>query len=141
MLSREIASRGIYPAVDPLASSSRSLSSERVGEEHYRVAMQVRQVLQRYEELRDMIAIMGMDELSEEDRILVGRARRIQRFLSQPFCVSEKFIGIEGRYVPIAETVRGFSEILEGKHDHLPESAFLFVGTIEEAVAKGEGRG
>ena len=140
VLSRSIASLGIYPAVDPLSSSSSMLSPERVGEEHYRVAREVRRVLQRYAELRDMIAIMGLDELSDEDRLLVSRARKIQNFLSQPFFVSEKFIGIEGRYVPVSETIRGFSEILAGRHDDLPESAFLFVGTIDEAVEKGRER-
>ena len=139
VLSRNIASQGIYPAVDPLESTSRILSPERVGEEHYRVAREVQRILQRYVELMDIIAIMGMDELSDEDKLLVGRARKIQRFLSQPFHVSEKFTGIEGTYVPLSETIRGFSEIIEGKHDDLPESAFLFVGTIDEAVAKAKG--
>ena len=138
VLSRSIASQGIYPAVDPLHSTSRILSPEIVGEEHYRVAREVQRVLQRYDELMDIIAIMGMDELSEEDKRLVGRARRIRRFLSQPFTVSEKFTGIPGTYVPLNETIRGFAEILSGKHDDLPESAFLFVGTIDEAVAKAE---
>lgn len=139
VLSRNIASQGIYPAVDPLESTSRILSAEVVGEEHYKVAREVQRILQRYNELMDIIAIMGMDELSDEDKLLVGRARKIQRFLSQPFYVSEKFIGIEGTYVPVAETIRGFKEIIEGKHDDLPESAFLFVGTIDEAVAKAQG--
>ncbi len=139
VLSRNIASQGIYPAVDPLESTSRILSAEVVGEEHYKVAREVQRILQRYNELMDIIAIMGMDELSDEDKLLVGRARKIQRFLSQPFHVSEKFIGIEGTYVPVAETIRGFKEIIEGKHDDLPESAFLFVGTIDEAVAKAKG--
>ena len=138
VLSRSIASQGIYPAVDPLESTSRILSPEILGEEHYTVAREVQRILQRYQELMDIIAIMGMDELSDEDKLLVGRARKIQRFLSQPFHVSEKFTGIDGTYVPLSETIRGFKEIIEGKHDALPESAFLFVGTIEEAVAKAE---
>ncbi|MBQ7116546.1 MAG: F0F1 ATP synthase subunit beta, partial [Clostridia bacterium] len=138
VLARNIASQGIYPAVDPLESSSRILSPEIVGEEHYNVAKEVQRILQRYNELMDIIAIMGMDELSDEDKILVQRARKIQRFLSQPFDVSEKFTGIQGKYVPISETVRGFKEIIEGKHDDLPESAFLFVGTIEEAIEKAK---
>jgi len=141
VLSRAISSLGIYPAVDPLDSSSRILSPDVVGQEHYEVARGVQQVLQRYKELQDIIAIMGMDELSEEDKITVNRARKIQRFLSQPFTVAEQFTGMEGRYVPLKETVRGFREILEGKHDDLPESAFLFKGTIDEVVAaakKGE---
>ena len=136
VLARNIASQGIYPAVDPLESTSRILSPEIVGEEHYAVAKEVQRILQRYNELMDIIAIMGMDELSDEDKLLVTRARKIQRFLSQPFDVSEKFTGIPGKYVPISETVRGFKEIIEGKHDDLPESAFLFVGTIEEAIEK-----
>ncbi|HJB21749.1 MAG TPA: F0F1 ATP synthase subunit beta, partial [Candidatus Fournierella merdavium] len=141
VLSRAISSLGIYPAVDPLDSTSRILSPDVVGEEHYEVARGVQQVLQRYKELQDIIAIMGMDELSEEDKITVNRARKIQRFLSQPFTVAEQFTGMEGRYVPLKETIRGFKEILEGKHDDLPESAFLFKGTIDEVVAaakKGE---
>ncbi|MGN1319610.1 MAG: F0F1 ATP synthase subunit beta [Acutalibacteraceae bacterium] len=138
VLSRNIASQGIYPAVDPLESTSRILSAEVLGEEHYNVAREVQRILQRYNELMDIIAIMGMDELSDEDKLLVGRARKIQRFLSQPFHVSEKFIGIEGTYVPVNETIRGFKEIIEGKHDDLPESAFLFVGTIDEAVEKAK---
>ena len=138
VLSRNIASQGIYPAVDPLESTSRMLSAEVLGEEHYYVAREVQRILQRYNELMDIIAIMGMDELSDDDKLLVGRARKIQRFLSQPFHVSEKFIGIEGTYVPVSETIRGFKEIIEGKHDDLPESAFLFVGTIDEAVAKAK---
>ena len=136
VLSRSIASQGIYPAVDPLESTSRILSPEILGEEHYAVAREVQRILQRYTELLDIIAIMGMDELSDEDKLLVGRARKIQRFLSQPFHVSEKFNGFPGVYVPLQETIRGFREIIDGKHDHLPESAFLFVGTIDEAVAK-----
>ena len=138
VLARNIASQGIYPAVDPLESSSRILSPDVVGEEHYAVAKEVQRILQRYNELMDIIAIMGMDELSDEDKLLVSRARKIQRFLSQPFDVSEKFTGITGKYVPISETVRGFKEIIEGKHDDLPESAFLFVGTIDEAVEKAK---
>ena len=138
VLSRSIASQGIYPAVDPLESSSRILSPDVVGEEHYAVAKEVQRILQRYNELMDIIAIMGMEELSDEDKLLVGRARKIQRFLSQPFDVSEKFIGIPGTYVSTSETVRGFKEIIEGKHDDLPESAFLFVGTIDEAVEKAK---
>ena len=136
VLSRNIASQGIYPAVDPLESTSRILSPEIVGIEHYEIAKEVQRIIQRYTELMDIIAIMGLDELSDEDKLLVERARKIQRFLSQPFHVSEKFTGIEGTYVPLKETIRGFKEIIEGKHDDLPESAFLFVGTIEEAVAK-----
>ena len=136
VLDRSIASQGIYPAVDPLDSTSRILSPDIVGEEHYAVAKEVQRILQRYKELMDIIAIMGMDELSDEDKLLVQRARKIQRFLSQPFAVSEKFTGIPGTYVPLKETIRGFKEIIEGKHDDLPESAFLFVGTIDEAVEK-----
>lgn len=136
VLSRSIASQGIYPAVDPLESTSRILSPDILGDEHYQVAREVQRILQRYKELMDIIAIMGMDELSDEDRLLVGRARKIQRFLSQPLHVSEKFNGFPGIYVPLSETVRGFREIIEGKHDDLPESAFLFVGTIDEAVEK-----
>ena len=138
VLSRGIASQGIYPAVDPLESTSRILSPEILGEEHYTVAKEVQRILQRYQELMDIIAIMGMDELSDDDKLLVARARKIQRFLSQPFDVSEKFTGFEGKYVPLNETIRGFKEIIEGKHDDLPESAFLFVGTIDEAVEKAK---
>ncbi len=138
VLSRNIASQGIYPAVDPLESTSRILSADVLGEEHYNVAREVQRILQRYQELMDIIAIMGMDELSDDDKLLVQRARKIQRFLSQPFHVSEKFIGIPGVYVPLSETIRGFKEIIEGKHDDLPESAFLFVGTIDEAVEKAK---
>ena len=138
VLSRGIASLGIYPAVDPLDSTSRILSPDVVGIEHYEVARDVQKILQRYKELQDIIAIMGMEELSEEDKLVVGRARKIQRFLSQPFTVAEQFTGMEGRYVPIKETIRGFREILDGKHDALPESAFLFVGTIDEAVEKAK---
>jgi len=138
VLSRAIASQGIYPAVDPLESTSRILSPDVVGEEHYAVAREVQRILQRYNELMDIIAIMGMDELSDEDKLLVGRARKIQRFLSQPFDVSEKFTGFPGVYVPVSETIRGFREIIEGKHDALPESAFLFAGTIDDVVAKAK---
>lgn len=138
VLSRAISSLGIYPAVDPLESSSRILTPDVVGQEHYEVARDVQKILQRYKELQDIIAIMGMDELSEEDKITVNRARKIQRFLSQPFTVAEQFTGMEGRYVPLKETIRGFKEILEGKHDDLPESAFLFKGTIDEVVAQAK---
>ena len=137
VLSRSISSLGIYPAVDPLESNSRILSPEIVGNEHYQVARQVQSILQRYVELQDIIAIMGMDELSDEDKLTVSRARKIQRFLSQPFSVAEQFTGMKGKYVPIKETIRGFKEIIDGKHDDLPESAFLFVGTIDEAVETG----
>ena len=138
VLDRGIASLGIYPAVDPLESTSRILTPDVVGLEHYEVARETQRILQRYKELQDIIAIMGMDELSEEDKLTVSRARKIQRFLSQPFSVAEQFTGMQGKYVPIKETVRGFKEILEGKHDDLPESAFLFVGTIDEAVEKAK---
>ena len=131
-LSRQLASLGIYPAIDPLASSSTALSPEIVGEEHYRVANQVKQVLQRYKDLQDIIAILGMDELSDEDKTVVYRARKIQRFLSQPFFVGEVFTGTPGAYVPREETVRGFKEIVEGKHDDKPESAFYMKGTIDD---------
>jgi F-type H+/Na+-transporting ATPase subunit beta len=137
-LSRAIVELGIYPAVDPLASTSRILDARIIGDEHYNVARAVKQVLQRYKDLQDIIAILGIDELSEEDKLTVGRARRIQRFLSQPFFVAEQFTGLKGRYVPIAETVRSFREIVDGKYDHLPEQAFYMVGTIEEAVEKAE---
>ena len=138
VLSRSIASLGLYPAMDPLESTSRILSPDIVGQEHYEVAREVQRILQRYKELQDIIAIMGMDELSDEDKLVVGRARRIQRFLSQPLFVSEKFNGFPGVYVPLKETIRGFKEIIEGKHDDLPESAFLYVGTIDEAVEKAK---
>ena len=138
VLSRSIASLGLYPAMDPLESTSRILSPDIVGQEHYEVAREVQRILQRYKELQDIIAIMGMDELSDEDKLVVGRARRIQRFLSQPLFVSEKFNGFQGVYVPLKETIRGFKEIIEGKHDDLPESAFLYVGTIDEAVEKAK---
>ena len=137
VLSRNIASLGIYPAVDPLDSTSKALSAEVVGKEHYEGAREVQEVLQRYKELQDIIAILGMDELSDEDKLTVSRARKIQRFFSQPFSVAEQFTGMEGKYVTVKDTIRGFKEILEGKHDDIPEQAFLFVGTIEEAVAKG----
>ncbi len=138
VLSRAISSLGLYPAVDPLESSSRILTPDIVGQDHYEVARGVQQVLQRYKELQDIIAIMGMDELSEEDKLIVSRARKIQRFMSQPFTVAEAFLGTPGKYVPIKETVRGFREIIEGKHDDIPESAFLYVGTIDEAVEKAK---
>ncbi len=138
VLSRAISSLGIYPAVDPLDSTSRILSPEIVGHEHYEVARAVQSILQRYKELQDIIAIMGMDELSDEDKLIVARARKVQRFLSQPFSVAEQFTGMQGKYVPLKETIRGFKEIIEGKHDDLPESAFLFVGTIEEAIEKAK---
>jgi len=135
-LDRSIASLGIYPAVDPLASNSRILTPEIVGREHYETARNVQRILQRYKELQDIIAIMGMDELSEEDKMTVNRARKVQRFLSQPFSVAEQFTGYEGKYVPLKETIRGFREIIEGKHDEIPESYFLFAGSIDEVVAK-----
>ena len=138
VLSRAISSLGIYPAVDPLDSTSRILTPEVVGQEHYEVARAVQGILQRYKELQDIIAIMGMDELSDEDKLIVARARKVQRFLSQPFSVAEQFTGYQGKYVPLKETIRGFKEIIEGKHDDLPESAFLFVGSIDEAVAKAK---
>jgi F-type H+/Na+-transporting ATPase subunit beta len=137
-LSRAIVELGIYPAVDPLASTSRILDPRIIGDEHYNVARAVKQVLQRYKDLQDIIAILGIDELSEEDKLTVARARRIQRFLSQPFFVAEQFTGFAGKYVPIADTVRSFREIVDGKYDHLPEQAFYMVGTIEEAVEKAE---
>ena len=139
VLSRQISSLGIYPAVDPLESTSRVLDPNIVGKEHYEVARGVQSILQRYRELQDIIAILGMDELSDEDKVTVARARKIQRFLSQPFTVGEQFTGIPGVYVPVKESIRGFKEILDGKHDDLPESAFLFVGTIEDAVRKAKG--
>ncbi|MEG0020427.1 MAG: F0F1 ATP synthase subunit beta, partial [Oscillospiraceae bacterium] len=137
-LSRQIASLGIYPAVDPLDSSSRILTPEVVGQEHFDVANGVQTILQRYKELQDIIAIMGMDELSEEDKLIVNRARKIQRFLSQPFTVAEQFTGMKGKYVSLADTIRGFKEILDGKHDDLPESAFIFAGTIEDVIEKAK---
>ena len=139
VLDRSIASLGIYPAVDPLDSTSRILSPDVVGKEHYEVAQAVIHILQRYKELQDIIAIMGMDELSEADKLTVNRARKVQRFLSQPFHVAEQFTGMAGKYVPVRETIRGFKEIVEGKHDDIPESAFLFAGTIDDVVAKAKG--
>lgn len=138
VLSRSITELGIYPAVDPLESSSRILDPRIVGRDHYDVATEVKNILERYKELQDIIAILGVDELSDEDKKVVARARRVQRFLSQPFTVAEQFTGMQGRYVPVKETVRGFKEILEGKYDDLPESAFLFVGSVEEAVEKAK---
>jgi F-type H+-transporting ATPase subunit beta len=137
-LERSIAEKGIYPAVDPLASTSRILDPRIVGEDHYTVAREVQRVLQRYKDLQDIIAILGIDELSEEDKLIVARARKIERFFSQPMFVAEQFTGLPGRYVPLKETVRGFKEILEGKHDDLPEAAFYMVGTIDEVVEKAE---
>lgn len=138
VLSRNIASLGIYPAVDPLESSSRALDPNIIGEEHYEVTRKVLEILQKYKDLQDIIAILGMDELSEEDKETVNRARKIQKFLSQPFFVAEQFSGIPGKYVKIADTIRGFKEIIEGKHDNLPEQAFYMVGTIDEAVEKAK---
>ena len=138
VLSRSIAEKGIYPAVDPLDSTSRALDPKVVGEDHYQTAREVQEILQRYKDLQDIIAILGMDELSDEDKIIVSRARKVERFLSQPFHVAEQFTGFEGKYVPISETIRGFQEILQGKHDDLPEAAFLLVGTIEDAVKKAQ---
>ena len=138
VLSRSISELGIYPAVDPLESSSRILDPRVVGREHYEVATEVKNILERYKELQDIIAILGVDELSDEDRAIVARARRLQRFLSQPFTVGEQFTGLVGRYVPVKETVRGFKEILEGKHDDIPESLFLFAGSIDEVVEKAK---
>ncbi len=141
VLSRDIASLGIYPAVDPLDSTSRSLDPLVVGQEHYEVTRGVQYVLQRYKELKDIIAILGMDELSEEDKLTVSRARKIQRFLSQPFFVAAQFTGTEGKFVTVADTVRGFKEILEGKHDDLPEQAFYMVGGVEDALDQAEKMG
>ena len=129
---------GIYPAVDPLDSTSRILDPNVIGEDHYNCAQRVKQILQKYKELQDIIAILGMDELSDEDRLTVNRARRVQRFLSQPFTVAEKFTGVKGVMVPIEEVIRGFNMIIDGEVDHLPEQAFLNVGTIDDAIAKGE---
>ena len=137
-LSRQIAELGIYPAVDPLASTSRILDPRVLGEEHYSVARSVKQILQRYKDLQDIIAILGIDELSEDDKLTVSRARKIQRFLSQPFFVAEQFTGFKGKYVPIAETVKGFKEIAEGKHDELPEQAFYMVGTDRRGHREGQ---
>ncbi|MCX7694740.1 MAG: F0F1 ATP synthase subunit beta [Caloramator sp.] len=141
VLSRSIAELGIYPAVDPLDSTSRILDPRIVGEEHYETAQRVKNILQRYKELQDIIAILGIDELSEEDKLVVSRARKVQRFLSQPFSVAEQFTGIQGKYVPVKETVRGFKEILDGKYDNIPEAAFFMVGTIDEVVEKAKGLG
>lgn len=138
VLSRSIVELGIYPAVDPIDSTSRILDPRVVGEEHYEVATRVKHILERYKELQDIIAILGMDELSQEDKLVVGRARRIQKFLSQPFTVAEQFTGMVGKFVPVKETIRGFKEILEGKYDDLPEGAFLFVGSIDEVVEKAK---
>ena len=136
VLSRKIVEQGIYPAVDPLESTSRILDPRIVGEEHYKVARGVQEVLQRYKELQDIIAMLGMDELSEEDKLTVSRARKIQRFLSQPFFVAGQFTGLEGRYVPLSETIQGFKEILEGKHDDIPENLFLNAGNIDDVLAR-----
>jgi F-type H+-transporting ATPase subunit beta len=136
VLDRGIVEMGIYPAVDPLGSTSRILDPRVVGEEHYKVARGVQEILQKYKELQDIIAILGMDELSEEDKLVVARARRVQRFLSQPFFVAEQFTGTEGKYVPIQETIRGFKEIIEGKHDDIPEGYFLNAGTIDDVLAR-----
>ena len=136
VLSRQISSQGIFPAVDPLDSTSKILTPEVVGNEHYETARGVQKILQRYRELQDIIAIMGMDELSDEDKLTVSRARKVQRFLSQPFTVAEQFTGMQGKYVQVRETVRGFKEIIEGKHDDVPESAFLFAGTIDDVTDK-----
>ena len=136
VLSRSIVELGIYPAVDPLESTSRILDPRIVGEEHYQVARGVQEILQKYKELQDIIAILGMDELSEDDKLLVARARKVQRFLSQPFHVAEQFTGLPGRYVPISETIQGFKEILEGKHDDIPESFFLNAGNIDDVLAR-----
>jgi F-type H+-transporting ATPase subunit beta len=137
-LSRAIVELGIYPAVDPLASTSRILDPLVVGEEHYNTAQSVKQILQRYKDLQDIIAILGIDELSEDQKVTVARARKIERFLSQPFFVAEQFTGTPGKYVPIADTIKGFKEIVDGQHDDVPEQAFYMVGTIEEAVEKAQ---
>jgi F0F1-type ATP synthase beta subunit len=139
-LSRAISELGIYPAVDPLASTSRILDPRILGDEHYNVARNVKQILQRYKDLQDIIAILGIDELSEDDKLTVSRARKIQRFLSQPFFVAQTFTGLEGKYVPVADTIRGFKEIVEGKHDQIPEQDFYLMGSIEEVVAKFQQR-
>jgi F-type H+-transporting ATPase subunit beta len=136
-LSRQIVELGIYPAVDPLTSSSRILDPRIIGEEHYNTAQDVKRVLQRYKDLQDIIAILGLDELSDEDKLIVSRARKVQRFFSQPFFVAAQFTGVEGKYVKLEDTIKGFREIVDGKHDDLPEQAFFMVGTIEEAVQKG----
>ncbi|MBI4613152.1 MAG: F0F1 ATP synthase subunit beta, partial [Planctomycetes bacterium] len=137
-LSRPIAEKGIYPAVDPLASASRIMDPQYLGEDHYRVAREVQRILQRYKDLQDIISILGMDELSEEDKITVRRARKIERFLSQPFHVAEAFTGLKGRYVKLEETIKSFDQVVQGKYDHLPEDAFMYVGTIEDAVEKAK---
>jgi F-type H+-transporting ATPase subunit beta len=137
-LERSIVEKGIYPAVDPLGSTSRILDPNIVGEEHYRTAREVQRILQRYKDLQDIIAILGIDELSEDDKLVVARARKIERFFSQPFYVAERFTGVDGRYVPMKETVRGFREILDGKCDDLPEQAFMMAGTIEDVRAKAD---
>jgi F-type H+-transporting ATPase subunit beta len=137
-LSRQIVELGIYPAVDPLASSSRILDPRILGEEHYNTAQDVKRVLQRYKDLQDIIAILGLDELSDEDKLIVSRARKIQKFFSQPFHVAEQFTGLEGKYVKLEDTIRGFRELVDGKHDDLPEQVFYLVGTIEEAIEKGK---
>jgi F-type H+/Na+-transporting ATPase subunit beta len=139
-LSRAISELGIYPAVDPLASTSRILDPRILGDEHYNVARNVKQILQRYKDLQDIIAILGIDELSEDDRLTVSRARKIQRFLSQPFFVAQQFTGLEGKYVPVADTIRGFKEIVEGKHDEIPEQDFYLVGSIDDVLAKFQQR-
>jgi F-type H+-transporting ATPase subunit beta len=139
-LSRAISELGIYPAVDPLASTSRILDPRIIGNEHYSVARQVKQILQRYKDLQDIIAILGIDELSEDDKLTVSRARKIQRFLSQPFFVAQQFTGLEGKYVPIADTIRGFKEIVQGQHDEIPEQDFFLAGGIEDVVAKFKAR-
>ena len=138
VLSRQISELGIYPAVDPLDSTSRLLDPNVIGEEHYQVTRQVQEILQRYKDLQDIIAILGIDELSEEDRLTVARARKVQRFLSQPFTVAEQFTNIPGKYVQVKDTVRSFKELVEGQHDDLPEQAFYMVGTIEDAIEKAK---
>ena len=141
MLSRKIVEQGIYPAVDPLASTSRSLEADIVGEEHYRVARKVQSILQRYQELQDIIAILGMDELDDNDKLTVVRARKLQKFLSQPFAVAENFTGLQGKYVPLKDTVRSFAAIVDGEADDLPEWAFFNVGTLEDARQKAAEKG
>ena len=136
VLERSIAELGIYPAVDPLASTSRMLDPRVLGEEHYQVARGVQEILQRYKELQDIIAILGMDELSEDEKMLVNRARKVQRFLSQPFNVAEQFTGLPGKYVQLSDTIQGFKEILDGKHDEIPEGYFLYAGSIDDVVAR-----
>ena len=141
VLARRLAELGIYPAIDPLESTSKYLAPEFVGEEHYNTAMEVKRILQRYKELQEIIAILGMEELSEEDKAIVNRARRIQKFLAQPFHVAEQFTGIPGKYVRLEDTIRSFQEILSGKYDHLPENAFYMVGTIEDVIEKAKAMG